>query len=54
MCKILNKWEYFGYYGIEKRNEADIDSDNEPDEFNLINKMNKKLSYLRKQKTNVK
>lgn len=61
MIRKLRKWvqdfekcEYFGYWGVERRFEADVDSDNEEDEFNLINTMKKKLSYIRKQKTIVK
>lgn len=47
----FNNCEFFEHYGFEFRNEANIDSDDEPDDNNVIIEMQKRLNTLKKQYT---
>lgn len=42
--------EFFEYYGYEVRNEADIDSDDEPDDFNFIENLKNQMNTAMQQK----
>ena len=50
----FEKCDFFEYYGYEKRDEADIDSDDEPEDYSLLKSIKSKISTIRKQSTIVR
>ena len=50
----FKRCKFFEYYGFEMRNEADIDSDDEPDDFDQIKNIKSRLTMIKKQNTIMK